>query len=191
MGRSEIVRTFIAVDIDEPNLLKKISEVQDSVRKAGAVVKHVEPENLHITFWFLGEVSRGRLEDVLDGVRKVSFPMFDLRLKGLGYFPGGSRVNVVWMGAQDEGKFMNSIYDQLKDVLIPLGFKEDEKGFKPHLTICRVKNVMNKASLITMIERMKEEEFGTQKVRSLKVKKSTLTPSGPIYKDLIEVPAKE
>jgi 2'-5' RNA ligase len=73
--------------------------------------------------------------------------------------------------------------------LSKLGLRPD-KEFKPHVTIYRVKSVRNKSSVLSLLERLKEQEFGEVCVDKLKLKKSTLTPQGPIYEDLLVVEAK-
>jgi len=69
-----------------------------------------------------------------------------------------------------------------------LGFRND-KPFKPHATIFRVKNKIGNIS-----NELKEYElhtFGIQKVYEIKFKKSVLTSDGPIYSDLQVVKAKQ
>jgi 2'-5' RNA ligase len=71
--------------------------------------------------------------------------------------------------------------------LVPLGFKKENRGFSPHLTIGRVKTARNKDKLLKLIEHFNTEEFTAQEVQSIVLKKSELTPKGPIYTTLREV----
>ena len=68
-----------------------------------------------------------------------------------------------------------------------LGF-ENNKKFKPHLTIFRVKKKIEDISVI--MKQYETLEFGTQTVSKIKVKRSVLSPKGPEYSDLLEVNAK-
>ena len=68
---------------------------------------------------------------------------------------------------------------------IKLGFKK-EKSYIPHLTIARVKGAKNKEALISLIKEMENVDIGDMMVNKLVLKKSELTPVGPIYPDLIE-----
>ena len=71
--------------------------------------------------------------------------------------------------------------------LTSLGFENDKK-FKPHLTIFRVKKKINDISV--MMKDYQTIDFGTQTVSKIKVKRSVLSPKGPEYSDLLEVNAK-
>ena len=186
----ELIRTFIAVDFDNPEIVSRAQEVQRRLMESGAVMKPVEPQNLHTTLWFFGELDRGRLQLVLDNAREVAFKAFKVGVKGVGYFPGGGRVNVIWLGIDDPAGGLNSIVKQLKDRLTRLGFRYDERGFTPHLTIGRVKRVKDRARLLRELDRLKDMMFGEQIVDKFKVKKSTLTQRGPIYSDLLVVEAR-
>jgi len=186
----ELIRTFIAVDFDNPEIVSRAQEVQRRLMESGAVMKPVEPQNLHTTLWFFGELDRGRLQLVLDNAREVAFKAFKVGVKGVGYFPGGRRVNVIWLGIDDPAGGLNSIVEQLKDRLTRLGFRYDERGFTPHLTIGRVKRVKDRARLLRELNRLKDMMFGEQIVDKFKVKKSTLTQRGPIYSDLLVVEAR-
>jgi len=186
----EFIRTFIAVDFDNPEIVSRAQEIQEKLMKSGAVMKPVEPQNLHTTLWFFGELDKSRLQLVLDNVREITFKPFKISVKGVGYFPGGRRVNVIWLGIDDPTGGLNSIVEQLKDRLTRFGFKYDERGFTPHLTIGRVKRVKDRVRLLRELDQLREMFFGEQIVDKFKVKKSTLTQRGPIYSDLLVVEAR-
>ena len=69
-----------------------------------------------------------------------------------------------------------------------LGFSPDKK-FKPHVTIFRVKNKIEDMS--DKLEKISGYYFGKQTVSEIKLKKSELTPNGPIYTDLLVVKGKQ
>lgn len=187
----ELIRTFIAVDFDNPTIVSRVQEIQSELIRLGVKMKPVEPQNLHITLWFFGELNVERLNLILRNAESVKFRPFKLEVKGVGYFPGGSRINVVWLGVSDPGNGLKSILDQLIEKLSKLGFKYDERGFTPHLTIGRVKFIRDKQAVLRKLSELKELYFGEQLIDSFKVKKSTLTSRGPIYSDLLVVRAEE
>lgn len=185
----EFTRTFIAVDFDDPQIVSRAQEAQRKLMESGIVMKPVEPENLHITLWFLGELDPHRLKLILDNVKEVRFRPFKLDVKGVGYFPGGSRINVIWLGIEDPSNGLKTILDQLLERLTRLGFRYEERGFTPHLTIGRVKYVKDKQAALKALNEFKELYFGEQSVEAFRVKKSVLTQRGPIYSDLTVVKA--
>jgi len=188
---SELTRTFIAVDFDDPDIVSRAREVQRKIMESGVVMKPVEPQNLHVTLWFFGELDSGRLKTVLENARQVRFKPFKVEVKGVGYFPGRNRINVIWLGISDPSNGLKNILDQLLGKLTRLGFRYDDRGFTPHLTIGRVKYVKNKPLALQQLTQLREIYFGEQVITSFKVKKSTLTSRGPIYSDLLVVKAEE
>ena len=187
--RRDLTRTFIAVDFDNPEIVSKVQDIQRGLMESGIVMKPVEPQNLHVTLWFFGELDRSRLGLVLENARKVSFKAFKVEVSGVGYFPGGSRINVIWLGIRDPDNGLRNILDQLLEKLTKLGFRYDDRGFTPHLTIGRVKAVRDRQLALRKLNELKEIYLGEQLIDSFKVKKSTLTSKGPIYTDLLVVRA--
>ena len=182
------MRSFVAVDIDNPGILSAVSAAQRDMRATGADLKLVETQNMHLTIWFLGEIPHQTLESVKEALGGVKFSPFDLKLAGIGYFPGGRSVQVIWAGIEDPADQLNNIYKQLRERLTPLGFKPDRRGFSPHFTIARVKSGRNRDPLLARIGDMRSTILGLQHVDTLKLKRSDLTPKGPIYSDLYTVP---
>ena len=188
---NRLTRTFIAIDFDNPTIIERVKDLQRKIQESEAVIKPVEPQNLHITLWFLGELEQSRLDTVIREVKEIQFRAFKVDVKGVGYFPGGMRVNVIWLGVEDPEEGFNRILSQLLERLRRHGFRYDARGFTPHLTIGRVKRVKDKQRLLQTLQELKEIDVGEQLIESLKVKKSTLTPRGPIYDDLLVVEAEK
>jgi 2'-5' RNA ligase len=65
------VRTFIAVGLEKP-IRDRVIALQEALAGTGAEVKWVEPENLHVTLLFLGEVGDRDLPDVCRVVAECS-----------------------------------------------------------------------------------------------------------------------
>jgi 2'-5' RNA ligase len=65
--------------------------------------------------------------------------------------------------------------------------ERDERGFVPHLTIARVRYVRNWDRYMEVIKKWGNVDFGTQVVDSIRLKRSVLTPKGPIYSDLLVI----
>jgi 2'-5' RNA ligase len=182
-----LLRLFVGVDVPYNAELDALMRL---VKSSGADIKPVEPENMHITLLFIGEVDERALTDVKQAVSSVSFPKFALRLAGLGAFPNPFRPRVVWVGVREGVEELRSIHEQLRRNLIARGVRpEDEKEFSPHLTLGRVKGAVG--TLPQLIVKYQDYEVGTKEVSSIKLFKSTLTPKGPIYEVLMEVKASD
>jgi len=181
------IRSFIAVELGDGDLPTKITSLQRTLIQTGADLKIVEPQNIHLTLRFLGEISTGLVESVCEAMRQIKFQPFDLELEGLGCFPDYRRPNVVWVGIARGEVELRSIFDQLEPNLGKLGFPPDRKGFSPHLTIARVRSGRNRQKLVEAVEALKDQSLGSITVSRVKLKKSVLTPKGPIYTTLYEV----
>jgi 2'-5' RNA ligase len=183
----EAIRSFIAFDIENELVLKKITEMQNLLAKTGADLKLVEPKNIHVTLRFLGNISPDMAEKIFLEMKKVQFAPFDIKLQGLGAFPNVRYPRVVWAGMTQGAEQLRSIFNQLEPRLRSLGFQPDPKGFSPHLTIARVKSGRNKAELAKFLIENANYEYGIIKAECLRLKRSDLTPKGPIYSTLKEV----
>ena len=84
---------------------------------------------------------------------------------------------------------LEQLYKQLEPKLRQIGMTPDDKGFNPHLTIARVKSGLNRDALAAYVEKLGAAKFGTITVTALRLKKSTLTPTGPIYSTIHEIAA--
>ena len=127
------------------------------------------------------------VDSIHEEMKQVSFTPFTVELIGLGAFPKPNYPRVVWAGIRKGANELKDVFEQLEPRLRGLGFKPDTKGFSPHLTIARVRTGRNKAGLAEIIRELEDYEFGTVKAECLRLKKSDLTPRGPIYTNLREV----
>jgi len=178
-------RGFISIDV---GACPKLIEFEKEVKKTGADLKLVEPENVHITLKFLGDTEEAlvdEIEKIMNNAVKET-KSFNIQLKGAGVFPNQNYIKVVWAGIE-HGDPIAVIAQEIDDNLSKLGFKKEERKFSPHLTIARVKTSRNKDKLLQIIEKYRDVEFTDMKVDSIKLKKSDLTPKGPIYTTLKEV----
>jgi 2'-5' RNA ligase len=185
----ETIRSFVAFDIDSQQVLAKLAEAQDILSRSGADLKLVEPQNIHITLRFLGDITQSMVDRIWQEMQSISFKSFDVEIKGIGAFPNFRYAKVIWAGIQGGGGELSKIFGQLETRLRLLGFAPDSKGFSPHLTIARVKSGRNKSQLARAVTEMSAFEFGKVQAKSLKLKKSVLTPRGPIYSILKEAHA--
>lgn len=184
-----LVRSFIAVDLDDQKLLQSIVAAQQTLSRAGGDLKLVEPQNIHITLRFLGEIRQELVQDIIEQMKEVRFSPFTARFKGVGVFPNAHRPRVVWIGIEDGAKEMSEISNTLEKGLRTLRVQPDNRGFTPHLTIARVRSGRNISELSRTISEMQDMEFGSIGVNSVRLKKSTLSSSGPTYEDIYRLQA--
>ena len=189
---SERIRSFIAFDMQNDSVLNKLSAVQKLLVETGADLKVVQPQNIHITVRFLGDINSGMVEKVYETMKQVQFTPFNIEIHGLGVFPSLNYPRVVWAGMTNGAEQVKNIFSQLEPQLRSLGFEADAHGFSPHLTIARVRSGTNKQLLAELISKKRNYEFGLIKAECLRLKKSQLSQKGPTYSTIKEFcPTKE
>lgn len=183
---SEQIRSFIAFDIDNDSVVNRIASAQKLLIQTNADLKLVEPKNIHVTVRFLGAINPEMVEKVYAAMENVKFTPFNIQLTGLGVFPTTNYPRVVWAGITDGADQLKSIFEQLEPQIHDLGFAPDPNGFSPHLTIARVRSGANKQRLVDLVQRQENFDFGIIRADSLRLKKSQLSPRGPVYSTLKE-----
>lgn len=183
----EVLRVFIAVDFQEGEAKRRVIDVQEALSETGADLKLVEPENLHITLRFLGEIEKDLIDRIKLELSTIRFQPFNIQFEGIGVFPDLKRINVIWIGIVKGNIELLDLYGRINQALARCGLPPERRGFSPHLTIARVRSGRNIERLSRRIIELRELEIGGFEVDSFKLKRSILTPSGPIYSTLLEV----
>ena len=178
-------RGFIAADIPYSQI---INELASEIKNSGANTKLVGTENIHITLKFLGDTDEELVDKIEDIIKESveNIDPFEIKLIGTGVFPNPNYIKVMWIGIQDNGE-LSKIAEHINEKLADFGFEKDRRGFSAHLTIARLKSARNKEKLVEIVEKYREIEFAKIRVESIKLKKSELTPKGPIYSTIKEV----
>jgi RNA 2',3'-cyclic 3'-phosphodiesterase len=183
---SEFVRAFVAFDIESPEVRMNLVNMQTVAVKTGADLKLVEPENIHVTMRFLGDITLNMADKIYAEMQQVKFKPFPVQLTGLGVFPSLNFPRVLWAGIAQGAAQLQNIFEQLEPRLQALGFQPDRNPFSPHLTIARVRSARNKPQLAELVAKNAKYDFGAFEATCFKLKKSELTPNGPIYSNLKE-----
>ena len=178
-----MVRAFIAFELSS-EIREQLTAAQDVLRGSRARLTFVEPALIHITVKFLGEVDDKQIPAVMDALRAVRVQPFVITAQKI-TVNNPSRPHTVWCKISDAGK-SEQVFRQIEDTVSPLGFDRETRRFTPHATVARVKSP--DSSLPVAIRQLENREYGSCMIRGLKLKKSALTPQGPVYEDLLEVP---
>lgn len=190
------MRLFIALDL--PKSLKELLFLLCEQKKVIEGVNIVSKENLHITLKFLGEVSELLIPDISDKLREIAkdFDPFVLKITHTGVFPNLNFPRVVWIGIENEVN-IKQLASAIEESLESLGFKREEKEFKSHITLARVKEPRSGRYFMDLVsKRFKElsiyhKDFKNSlsfEVKEFVLMKSTLTPKGSIYDVLQRFP---
>jgi 2'-5' RNA ligase len=189
-----MIRSFIAIELKDQETIHKITSYSQRLKQNQPKIKLVEPENLHMTIKFLGNIPEPlapKIYEILQEEINEKFfqaKNFEYHLKGVGQF---NRFSVLWIKLVGNIQFLQNIKDSIEDFLFDkLKIERDKRTkFKPHLTIGRLKkekiNYKTFDTLKNLINENKDLEFGEFNINQVKLKKSQLTQKGPIYSDLV------
>jgi 2'-5' RNA ligase len=183
-----LIRSFLAIETPR-TILKKIEEVQEDLKLSRADVRWVNPEKIHLTLKFFGNIDELKIDPIvksIEGPMRITSPL-SLKVRGVGAFPHLKDPRVIWVGLVDGNELLASFQKQLEEELEKIGFEREERAFHPHLTLGRMKSSKGRAELVGRMERYKEEEFGDFKVERTVLFQSELKPTGPIYTPLKEI----
>ncbi|MFQ6098792.1 MAG: RNA 2',3'-cyclic phosphodiesterase, partial [Armatimonadota bacterium] len=159
------------------------------LQSARAAVKWVEPDNLHLTLKFLGNIPEAQVEPIagaLEGVACDTAP-FVAHVAGVGAFPNLKRPRVVWAGIASGSDELKRLAANVQEALVPLGFDPERREFSAHLTLGRVKSFVNVAGLAEAIRQEAEADLGPMPVEAVHLMQSELRPSGPMYSALAQL----
>jgi 2'-5' RNA ligase len=188
----EEIRSFVAVELPHEFKLA-LASLQERL-KAGsrAPVKWVDPDIIHLTLKFLGNIDSALTGRVTDALREAARGLHPFRLEmgGPGVFPNTGRVQVVWIGLAGEVEKLGELHRRIDAALIPLGFRPESRPFTPHLTLARVRDQATRdqrQELGRLVTGIQFQVPGSIKVDSVHLMRSQLTREGPFYSRLSSV----
>lgn len=179
-------RGFAAVPVPADPAL---TALLDEIGPLRADVRAVHPDHLHFTLSFLGEVpdeARGPLGDALAEAARPVEP-FDIELHGVGAFPSARRPRVVWVGVRDPRPLVN-LAQRTRDAFANAGHRGDDKDFRAHLTLARVKSERGLEEIVRFLMLHGNDELPTIRAHETRLFKSVLGPHGPSYETLAVAP---
>ncbi len=185
----EQIRSFIAIELPseikrELNSLKKRLKVEQY-----PFVRWVDPEGIHLTLKFLGNVASTTVPEITEALTKVAqrISPFKLQMGVLGAFPNLRRPQVIWVGVGGEVEKLAILQRDIDAALAPLGFPPESRPFSPHLTLGRLRegaSPQERQKLGEWVGSIKFEGSLSFSVDALSLMKSQLTPRGAIYSQL-------
>jgi len=157
------MRLFIA----SPVKIEHYSQIQNDFR--GILHgKWVEEEHLHLTWIFLGKVADEKA--VIEKMKRLTFPERAVTIAELGYF--GRPPRILFAKPQEK-----ALYETAKH------FKEagfDLYRFKPHITLCRIKQINDYGRYKESMKNYRGKVLGTI-LPKITLYRSELSEKGPSY----------
>ncbi|HXW05292.1 MAG TPA: RNA 2',3'-cyclic phosphodiesterase [Vicinamibacterales bacterium] len=182
-------------------------ELPDAVRRAAAEaaatlerrlrrraprlrLRWVDPENLHVTIWFIGQVNEEQFSALEDALRHPwHTAAFQLDLGRVGAFPVSGPPRVIWMGVDEGSTALAALHAELRGRLAPLGYEAERRPYAAHVTLARVKE--SRRSEVPAARRCLEEASAARasaRIERVTLFQSHLSPAGSRYEPLFDVP---
>jgi 2'-5' RNA ligase len=174
------MRLFIAIDLPD-DWRRILSEPEQSIGWLGRGVKWVEPRGMHLTLKFLGEVDEKLLPGIHTGTIAACSDAapFTIRLRGTGVFPNAKRPRVYWAGIEGPSSLLQ-LQARVDSEMQRLGFPAEEREFRPHLTLARIKEPIGKQRMTDALLSYSLESEPAE-VRELLLIRSHLSSEGARY----------
>ena len=190
MTEEKTIRTFLAIELPE-EVRNEIAGIQRRLKKnIRGVITWVRPERIHLTLKFFGNISGDDVvnisrvvENSVAGVKPLS-----LSIKAVGVFPDVMRPRVIWVGINGDVVPLSNLHKVMDHGFQDYGFKREERPFRPHLTLGRIKSPKGMVGLATVVEGGGDYVAGQFQAGGLTLFKSDLTSGGAIYTKLAQFP---
>ena len=184
------LRTFLAIDLPS-SLQAAIGQTIRTGKRELPGLSWSKPENLHVNLKFLGETTESQVDQIRQAVKPAiaHIAPFELELKGFGVFPDTRVPRVLWVGLDGALDHLTALAGCVSRVVLPLGFPQEARPFRPHLTVARVKKdhravgrALDAWGVLTA-----PLSCGQLPVERVTLFKSELRPGGAVYTKLWDV----
>ena len=186
MSRRNEWRVFCAVEL--PDAVR--ARLEDHVRRLRKALPDTAAswsrvENIHLTLKFFGNVEMKRIQKISEAAERAvrEFSTFQIGVGGTGVFPRPSRPQVLWIGVEDPSGQLSALQEKFEDECAAEGFPKEDRAYKPHLTIARLRKPEGSRRLAEahLAMRFEPVEIG---VNEIVVFRSELSPKGSRYTPL-------
>ncbi len=186
MSSDNTIRTFLAIEIPK-EILEQFERVQYRLgRSMTGVIRWAKPGSIHLTLKFFGNIAERDIRNITDALQAKAPALgpVPVSIGTLGVFPNLSRPRVLWVGMTEGVKELAALQAQIETALEAQGFTREERPFRPHLTIGRMKAERRIDGLDKAIEDHKGFAAGAFTATEMILFRSDLKPTGPVYTPL-------
>ena len=187
------LRAFIAIHLSQEARLQLFDTIRSLESEIPSGVRWVDPEGIHLTLKFLGDIDPALVADVLGAMEQAasgSLP-FHLHLNGLGVFPNEGRPRVLWAGLGGDLDALGALQEKLEAAMSGLNFPRERRTFNPHLTLGRVRDGVSAVArqrVGSVVSWSSLDGADSWPVNAVHLMRSNLTPDGAVYSSLGSVP---
>jgi RNA 2',3'-cyclic 3'-phosphodiesterase len=182
------IRAFLAIDPPE-DILQAMSRLQEKLkREINGRISWTRPQGQHLTLKFFGDISMDDIKNICSAVqnRIVSESKLNLKIEKMGVFPDARRPRVIWCGVTGDREKLSILQKQLDSAFAAIGFLPDDRPFRAHLTLARIKDSRDLTGMNEALTKYSAFTAGEFNCTELILFQSKLSPQGAVYTKLAE-----
>ena len=177
------MRTFVAIELDE-HCRRDLATAIEQMEHAVEGVKWVDPESAHLTIKFIGQLDENDVPAAVAVLQEAASQArpFTIRVRGISAFPSESNPRVIHAPVEEPEGILATLAQHIDERLNEeLEIKRENRDFKPHVTLGRVRKGESCPSVDELAREAGESNFGECQVEEVVLMKSDLTPRGAVY----------
>ena len=187
-------RTFLAIPIavgtEYPALVQRLQRNLEHERRN---INWCKTDQIHLTLKFVGDTPDEDVPKIIEACRQVAqrHQPFTMDFNRTGIFGSNHSPRVLWLGMKDEPKALYELEEDVLDAFDDLGYLRDRQNFVPHLTVCRIKQLIDKPFFQQVYQGIEQKTYLHAEVKEIVYFQSFLQPTGAFYKTLKRIPLGE
>jgi len=129
-----MLRLFAGLAVPE-DVAEELAALADNMPGA----HWTEPENMHVTLRFIGEVSEADAEDIHGELSRLSAKPLSYDITGMDTFGQGRKAHALYAGVPLSAE-LDLLQTRVEAAVVRSGRPREPRRFKPHVTLARLKN---------------------------------------------------
>ena len=184
------IRAFLAIEPPE-DILQSVIRLREKLKMAiSGRISWTRPQGQHLTLKFFGDISTEDVNHIRTAVQNRVAPGWSLNLsiEKTGVFPDTRKPRVLWCGVTSDVEKLSTLQKQLDSDFARIGFPREDRPFRAHLTLGRIKESHGLSGLSEALTKHNAFIAGAFTCKGLVLFQSKLTAQGPVYKKLAVFP---
>lgn len=187
-------RTFLAIPIpvgsEYPTMVQRLQRNLEHERRN---INWCKLDQIHLTLKFVGDTPDQDIPKIIEACQQLArrHQPFAMDFNRTGFFGSNHSPRVLWLGMKDEPKALYDLEADVLDAFDSLGYLRDRQNFVPHLTVCRIKQLVDKSFFQQICQGIEQKTYLQTEVKDIVYLQSFLQPTGAFYKTLKRIPLGE
>ena len=180
-------RTFLAIPIavgtEYPDMVQRLQRNLEHERRN---INWCKTNQIPLTLKFVGDTPDNDIPNIIEACQEVArrHQPFTMDFYRTGFFGSNHSPRVLWLGMSNEPKALYELEEDVLDAFDRLGYLRDRQNFVPHLTVCRIKQLVDKPYFIQQCQSIEQKTYLHADVKEIVYFQSFLQPAGAFYKSL-------